>query len=111
MSSSIKINLLLLLLVLLVNSCKNTTSNANNVQIIDQLHDNLNLVIVEDGFTPPVASRIYAYCFLSYYTCLELEHVKQLSITGLDGLSAIEIDDNKFQHNYAGAYLLSLIHI
>ncbi|WP_184545785.1 hypothetical protein [Mucilaginibacter sp. FT3.2] len=77
----------ILLLLIAVAACLPACNNANVSEKIDEtriIHENLdvlNQVIIYDGFTPPVASRIYAYTSLASYEALKFKNPKVLSIT------------------------------
>lgn len=71
----LKAILLLALIALLFNSCKQKTAAeyAKEVNNADFYHDCVNQltdVIVHDIFTPPVASRIYSYATLAGYEAM-----------------------------------------
>ncbi|MEI6311035.1 MAG: vanadium-dependent haloperoxidase [Bacteroidota bacterium] len=53
----------------IVYAQNNTTNLAAKINI-HQLNNTLVNVLVEDRFSPPVASRIHAYCNLAYYEVL-----------------------------------------
>jgi hypothetical protein len=57
--------------VCFLSSCRQTdTSRLSAVDIIHQEQDELTQVIIYDVFTPPVASRIYAYTSLAAYEAI-----------------------------------------
>ncbi len=59
------------LLAVLFLSCKQKKSAVvNNTAVIHQNQDVLTQVIIHDVFTPPVASRIYAYTSLASYEAI-----------------------------------------
>jgi len=72
-----------LTVVLLFSSCKQKQNklpldvNTLQHQCVHRLTD----IIVYDIFTPPVASRIYAYCNLAYYESLRWKDKESSSIT------------------------------
>ncbi len=88
-------NLLILFLVLIFINCNhkniyiNNTINGKtlnaNTRLIE-LNNTLTEVLVKDQFSPPVASRIYAYCNLAYYTSLNnkdksiTKHIREFDI-------------------------------
>jgi len=43
------------------------TITSEQMYLIDTLNKTINEAIIQDGFSPPVASRIYAYCNLAAY--------------------------------------------
>ena len=58
----------------LLLSCKakpGITININNVDVLQQNQDQLTQIIIYDFFTPPVASRIYAYTSLASYEAIK----------------------------------------
>lgn len=79
------LNLLILLFCLLFNSCKHATVIDNNVfDTRDLIRANSKLldIAMVDGFSPPVASRVYLYPHLANYFTLHL--FRSDSLSGLD---------------------------
>jgi hypothetical protein len=71
----LKKTIVLLLIILLSNSCTKKTSEEYNLEIYNPAiyHDCVNQltdVIIHDIFTPPVASRIYSYATLAGYEAM-----------------------------------------
>jgi len=58
--------LCVLFIGLLIHGCNKQEASVNN-RLLDQLNNKLTEAIVHDGFSPPVASRIYAYCNVAAY--------------------------------------------
>ncbi len=81
----------------------------------DMLHhavQNLTDVIVHDIFSPPVASRIYAYTSITAYEILALKDSSYKSLAGqLNGLDPIPAPTQKINYDVAAvdAYLLASI--
>lgn len=71
----------------------------------DKLHEaaqQLSDVIVHDIFSPPVASRIYAYPSIAAYEIMVLKNKEYVSLAGqLNGLSAIPKPQQPIQHELA----------
>ena len=57
----------------LVNAQNDSINKSSSISI-HQLNNTLVNVLVEDRFSPPVASRIQAYCNLAYYEVLNANH-------------------------------------
>jgi hypothetical protein len=78
----IKSNLLMLIfLIIALNSCKNEKKNKlTDIEILHQNQDQLTQVIIYDIFTPPVASRIYAYTSLASYEAIRFSEKGSTSI-------------------------------
>ncbi|MBC7744592.1 MAG: vanadium-dependent haloperoxidase [Flavobacterium sp.] len=74
-------NLLWLSLILVCSGCQNKGSNKlSDTEILHQNQDKLTRVIIYDVFTPPVASRIYAYSSLASYEAMRFEKPGSASI-------------------------------
>ena len=70
-------NFSLHLILSLVISSSSTSAAAQNIadaEILHQLNQSLNQAIIYDGFSPPVAARIYAYSNLGSYEALRIGH-------------------------------------
>jgi hypothetical protein len=70
----------------------------------DWLNSQLNEAIIQDGFSPPVASRIYAYLNIGMYECYALADPKMKSLDGLLNqfrLKSPEIDESLYCPEYA----------
>jgi len=70
------------------------TSTKTFAQQKEQLLHNLNKLLVntvmEDLFTPPIASRIYVYPNIAFYECIRLDDPSLPALTGkLNGLKNI----------------------
>ena len=80
--------------------------DTNNLQ--QQCVHRLTDVIVYDIFTPPVASRIYAYCNLAFYEALRFKNDSSISITTqLKGFDKIPIPEKNKQYNFTLAAVKS----
>jgi hypothetical protein len=67
--------------VLLLNTCKKHPSHLmSDTDILHQNQDELTQVIIYDVFTPPVASRIYAYSSLASYEAIRFSKEGTASI-------------------------------
>ncbi|HHZ65784.1 MAG TPA: phosphatase PAP2 family protein [Rhodospirillales bacterium] len=70
--------------ILFILSCQLQT-DVNEVrdesELIHVLNSNLTNAILQDGFSPPVASRIYAYCNIAAYECLVQRNEAYRSLT------------------------------
>lgn len=75
----------------------------------EQLLHNLNALLVntvmEDLFTPPIASRIYVYPNIAFYECIRLDDPSLQSLSGkLNGLKPIPaLPGNKTNDNFISA--------
>jgi hypothetical protein len=59
-------------------------------QVLHHLNNLLVNTVMEDLFTPPVASRIYVYPNIAFYECIRLDDPSLPSLTGrLNGLKTI----------------------
>lgn len=74
---------LILLTCIIAVSCKNKADSIKRISDADILHQNedkLTQLIIYDVFTPPVASRIYAYSSLAAYEAIRNSDPKYVSI-------------------------------
>lgn len=76
-----------------LSSCKNKISRLpDDSELTHMLNDRLTYVIMQDGFTPPVASRIYAYSNIAAYQSVILGDPKYKSLNGqLRGLDSVPL--------------------
>lgn len=74
------ISIFTLLALLACNTVK--VDHLSDTEILHQNQDQLTQVIIYDVFTPPVASRIYAYSSLASYEAMRFEKPGSTSIAG-----------------------------
>lgn len=94
---------LMLLVVLLVVGCKPSADPAlrNDAGLLHRNMKQLTEVIIHDAFSPPVASRIYAYTSLAAYEALRHAKPGTLSVaTQLNGLGAMPLPEDGKEYNY-----------
>ena len=93
-----------ILLVLMQTSCTkdiDIEAAVENPDLIHQAQLKLTDVIVHDIFSPPVASRIYAYANIAAYEALIPENPKFLSLAGqLNGLEKLPKPDTAKTYNF-----------
>lgn len=94
---------LVLLALLLLGGCKPSADPAllNDAQLLHRNMKQLTEVIIHDAFSPPVASRIYAYTSVAAYEALV--HSKpgfQSVATQLNGLGAMPQPEAGKDYNY-----------
>ena len=101
---------ILLTAVLVCYSCGQSSqpANLNNHTIQHECVHRLTHVIVYDIFTPPVASRIYAYCNLAYYEAVRFSDEKAVSIaSGLKGFESFPLPEKNKTYNFTLAAVKS----
>jgi PAP2 superfamily len=83
-------------------SCGHKTKIAiNEAEILHSNEEQLTHVIIYDVFTPPVASRIYAYANLASYEAMKYAHPKYNSITAqLKGFGKMPVPEKGKNYNY-----------
>lgn len=86
-------------------SCSNEKAipktTLNNSEILHQNEDKLTQLIIYDVFTPPVASRIYAYASLASYEAMRYDDKKYKSIIAdLNGFDAPPVPDADKTYNF-----------
>ncbi len=65
------------------NHQQNETAKFYSHNLIDFLNDNLNEAVIHDGFSPPVAGRIYAYANLAAYEAYHYNKPGKLKLAGI----------------------------
>lgn len=100
--------------VILFLSCKQT-KNKLTIDVTSLQHQcvhRLTDVIVYDIFSPPVASRIYAYSNLAYYEALRYKNNNSLSIVSrLKGFESLPGPDKNKQYDYTLAAVKSFFKV
>lgn len=96
---------LLITITLLVfvdcNKIKRETFNYNNGNLVSEWNQKLTETIVQDLFTPPVASRIYAYSNIAAYEALRFSAPGYKSLSGqLNGLENLPQPVSKTDYNF-----------
>lgn len=87
--------LIVLLIIIGVTSCKNQGASANKDIVVsaEDLHttvDKVTQIMIHDIFSPPVASRIFAYPNVAAYEIVAQHNPKYKSLAGqLNGLTQI----------------------
>lgn len=89
----------------LICSCSSPKSHLdfdiNSSDLLHQNQDQLNQVIIYDVFSPPVASRIYAYTSLAFYEAVRFSNPTYQSITNqLHGFGKMPLPDSTKKYNY-----------
>ncbi|MET4082770.1 hypothetical protein ABIB40_002734 [Pedobacter sp. UYP30] len=103
-SSSFKAFSLVVLSIIFISSCKNKNVKIKDVDILHQNEDQLTKIIIYDVFTPPVASRIYAYSSLAAYETLRNKDPKAVSFTDrLNGFAPMPKPEKGKDYNYTFA--------
>jgi len=89
--------------ILTFSACKKNQKAAKyDAELINQNENTLTKVIIYDGFTPPVASRIYSYTALAAYEAMRYADPKQNSlIIQLKGFSNPPVPQKGKDYNYA----------
>ncbi len=74
-------------------------------QVLHQLNNLLVNTVMEDLFTPPVASRIYVYPNIAFYECIRKDDATLPALTGkLNGLKALpSLQENIRTNNFIAA--------
>lgn len=98
--------LLCFLLLLPFGGCRQDIVKADPKILTDQtlLHknmDQLTQVIIHDMFSPPVASRIYAYTSLAVYEAIRFQQANHPSISAqLNGFPSMPLPEKNKDYNY-----------
>ncbi len=99
-----------IVIVFLLSACNQNTKQPTVVSKLTQdstsvllrsLNDNLTESIVDDGFSPPVASRIYAYTNITFYETIRFLNPELNSFTGkFNGLSNLPSPDSSLSIDF-----------
>ena len=89
----------------LLFSCKQKNNkvsfDVNSAELLHQNQQQLNQVIIYDVFSPPVASRIYAYTSLAFYETIRFQKPDHPSLTKqLHGFPEMPLPDISKKYNY-----------
>jgi hypothetical protein len=92
----------LLFFVAVLGACKTKNKGEiNNAEILHQNENQLTQLIIYDVFSPPVASRIYAYASLASYEAMRFQDKKYKSIvTRLIGFGPMPLPEKGKDYNY-----------
>lgn len=98
----VKKNILLLLSLAVLVACKpGVKSDINDAEILHQNEDQLTQLIIYDVFSPPVASRIYAYASLASYEAMRFQDQKYESVVAkLKGFAPMPQPQEGKEYNY-----------
>jgi PAP2 superfamily len=92
-----------LLVILGQNSCKSGTEKKvpANTDVLYQNQDILTQVIIYDVFTPPVASRIYAYTSLASYEAIRFLQPGEPSLAArMNGFGTLPVPDPAKKYDF-----------
>lgn len=94
--------LLIISIIFLTPSCKQKSNTIiNNAAVIHQNQDELTQVIIYDIFTPPVASRIYAYTSLAAYESIRFLKPGNASLAEkMNGFGKMPVPDANKKYDY-----------
>ena len=99
-------------LICCINSCSNSKKYRENISyyenpvLFHQSMKKLSDIIVYDIFSPPVASRIYAYPSIAAYEVLINDHIDYKSFAGqLNELSVVPRPDDNLEYSFPVASL------
>lgn len=80
---------------------KASVKKIDDADVVHQNEDKLTQLIIYDVFTPPVASRIYAYASLAAYEAIRFEQPDYLSLTAqLQGFGNMPEPDKGKTYNF-----------
>jgi hypothetical protein len=93
-----RFNLVVISIAALALSCGHETNDVIEEDasfLVHDLFEELSEAIIYDGFAPPVASRIYAYCAIATYCSLTFDNELYAPLDGqLNGFSSIPKPDS-----------------
>jgi hypothetical protein len=83
-------------------------SDTANANILHSLVEQLSQAIIQDGFNPPQASRIYAYCNIAAYEALINSSNEYVSLgKQLNGLGELPTPDQNLKYDFRYAAVIS----
>jgi hypothetical protein len=92
---------LLFLFSLFFKNTYSQNSDSASASIIHSLVEQLSQAIMQDGFNPPQASRIYAYCNIAAFEALINSSEKYYSLgKQLNGLGELPKPDSKLKYDF-----------
>ncbi|MDT3401362.1 vanadium-dependent haloperoxidase [Mucilaginibacter terrae] len=99
---NLKTSISILLTCITITACKQKEqSTINETEVLHQNEDQLTQLIIFDVFSPPVASRIYAYASLASYEAMRFKNDKYESIAAkLHGFSTLPQPEKNKSYNY-----------
>lgn len=104
---SLKLILFFLSVLLFKNSVAGISDTAN-ANIIHTLVEQLSQAIIQDGFNPPQASRIYAYCNIAAYEALINSSDEYVSLgKQLNGLGELPKPDENLKYDFRYAAVIA----
>lgn len=81
-----------ILFLLLITAGWNNIYSRQKEQVLQQLNTLLINTVMDDLFTPPIASRIYVYPNIAFYECIRFDDPAFSGLTGkLNGLNALPV--------------------
>ncbi|WP_423149196.1 vanadium-dependent haloperoxidase [Rubrolithibacter danxiaensis] len=84
-----------------VSSCKQKKPLIDDAEVLHQNQDQLTEIIIYDTFSPPVASRIYAYSSLASYEAMRFANPGYESFAPkLKGFKALPVPEKGKSYNY-----------
>ena len=93
------LNILSLLYILFFLSCEKRQEMSNiTTKTYHDLYDKLTAIMVHDVYSPPVASRIYAYPNIAAYEVIAQKNAKMKSLS--EQLNGLEIDYLNTEEDY-----------
>ena len=103
-----------LMLLLLFLGCKKNTTPVSELDYTTQYHQSIKKItdiIVHDIFSPPVASRIYAYTTIAGYETVRLSDPKSFSFSEkISHLKPLDISGIEKNSDFKTASLFSILH-
>lgn len=98
--------------LILLTSCKSPTNKIIGSELQHYCNQKLTDVIVYDIYTPPVASRIYAYANIAYYEALRPSVNNTASLfTKLKGFKDLKEDSNLTPIDYRFSAALAFLEV
>ena len=93
-----------ILLLLIGITYSHTVAAQNKEQVLHHLNNLLVNTVMEDLFTPPVASRIYVYPNIAFYECVRKDDATLPALTGkLNGFKSLPEAPKNIADNFIAA--------
>ncbi|MBK6379125.1 MAG: hypothetical protein IPF72_05015 [Chitinophagaceae bacterium] len=111
MTKQLPLKRLLLTIIVIFSFTIQQAKAQDKAVVLHELNDLLINTVMVDFFTPPVASRIYAYPNIAFYECIRLDDPALGSLSGkLNGLGNLPAPPANIKiDNFIAAYGFSFI--
>jgi hypothetical protein len=94
----------------LLNSFFSSCAQSDSHNLLHKLNGHLTDAMIIDGFSPPMASRVYYICNVGFYEVIHQESQNYLSLAGqLNGLEELPAADEAIDLKYASTLVFKYL--